>query len=550
MSVSSSEIERQAFPILSVPEVALLRPYGEQCSTHAGELLFEAGKGQPRLVVVLSGRVEVIDRSDGEDRYITGADPGGFVGEMGLLTGQTAYATCIVREPGEVLLVPAPNVQEAISTNPVVGNVLVAAFAARRQLLMRAAEATLTLIGPEASPGLLPLEEFVARNRIPYRWLEPDDQAAVALLGRVGAAGPANVWAVVRGQKALADPTPLYLAKALGLDLAIHQDAPADMLVVGSGPAGLAAAVYGASEGLQTIAIDDVAIGGQAGSSSLIENYLGFPTGISGGDLAFKAEVQALKFGARITMPRRATALRQSGDLFGVELDGYNTLLTRSVVIATGARYRRLEVPREEEFEGGAGIYYAATELEARMCRNSEVVIVGAGNSAGQAAMFLAETASRVHLIARGPDLQRSMSQYLISRLEHAPNVQIATNSQIATLHGDGHLEGVTVTDNAGEERVIGARALFVMIGADPHTEWLRGVVDLDERGFVLTGIVSDMDGSAILSPFQTSLAGIFAVGDVRSGSVKRVASAVGEGSVVVQAVHRYLASLNGPAQG
>ena len=544
MMISAEEIARNAFPVLSDEEVALLEPFGTHHATREGEVLFEAGQGAPIMIVVYSGRTEVVDRSEGSERLITSAGPGQFNGELSLLTGQTLYATCIVREGGEVLLIPAAAVQEIVATIPELSDILVAAFIARRQLLMQAAGPTLTLVGSDLAPAMLDLAEFLNRNRIPYRSLEPDDPAAIALLERVGARGSATVWVVIRGQKALADPGTLYLAKALGLDLAIGQTEPADLIVVGAGPAGLSAAVYGASEGLQTIVVDDVAIGGQAGSSSRIENYLGFPTGISGGDLAFKAEVQALKFGARITVPRQATGLRQEDGIFHLELDYLKPLRARSVIVATGARYRRLNLPNEEQFTS-AGIYYAATELEARLCRKSEVIVVGAGNSAGQAAMFLAGSAAQVHLVCRGANLERSMSHYLVTRLEHAPNVRIHLNSEVASLRGGKRLEEATVEMRGGACCDVTTNAVFVMIGADPCTDWLRGAVALDDRGFVVTGMADGVTGpaDALLSPFQTSVPGVFAVGDVRSGSVKRVASAVGEGSVVVQAVHRYLAS-------
>lgn len=550
MPISTEELQREAFFTLTGDEIAQLMPYGERRATRAGDVLFEAGDGAPVLVVVLAGRTEVIDRSDGSDRVISPIGPGQFSGELGLLTGQTVYANCIVREPGAVLIVPAAGVQEVIATSPTLGNALVTAFSARRQLLMQAAGPTLTIIGAAASPKILDLEEFVTRNRIPHRWLANEDPAAVALMQRTGASGDAEVWVVLRGQKALADPSPIYLAKALGLDLAIGQTAPADLVVVGAGPAGLSAAVYGASEGLDTIVVEDVAIGGQAGSSSRIENYLGFPAGISGGDLAFRAEVQALKFGARVTVPRGATGLRADENLFEIQLDGMKSLRARSVVIATGARYRRLGLEHQDRFEG-AGVYYAATDIEARLCRKQDVAVVGAGNSAGQAALFLAESARRVHLICRGPDLGQTMSSYLIARLEHAPNISIHTTCVVSALHGRDRLESVTVEKPSGVVHELQTCALFVMIGADPHTDWLRGTLKLDDRGFVVTGIAALEPGrplSDMFSLFQTSVSGVFAVGDVRSGSVKRVASAVGEGSVVVSAVHRYLAARGGEA--
>ena len=541
MSVRPTTFEHQAFPLLTEEQIALLRPFGEVRRTNIGDVLFEVGDRGYCLVVILSGQTAIIDRSEGSDRLITTGGPGQFHGELGLLTGQTVFTACVVQEPGEVLLIPPARVQEVIETFPVLSDLFVTAFSARRTILMRSAAATLTLIGRERSPNLLRLEEFVHRNRIPHRWLDPDDPLAVQLLQRLGATGHADVWVIVRGQKAMADPSNLYLAKALGLELAIYQEAPADLVVVGTGPAGLAAAVFAASEGLSTFAVDDIAIGGQAGTSSRIENYLGFPTGISGGELAFRGEVQALKFGARVTVPRRATALYREDDHYVVRLDDKSDLRGRSVVIATGARYRRLGLPGQETFEG-TGIYYAATELEARLCRNSDVVVVGGGNSAGQAAMFLAGTARRVHLVYRGPDLGHSMSRYLITRLEFAPNVRIHTESEVRELHGSEQLEAVTIANSAGQSETIAIRGLFVMIGADPCTDWLRGTIDLDEQGFVVTGLALG-NGKSATSIFETSLPGVFAVGDVRGGSVKRVASAVGEGSVVIASVHQFLAA-------
>ncbi len=542
MSDPAPEFERQAFPVLTDDQINLLRPFGEVRSTQSGDVLYEVGDRTYPLVVVLSGQTAIINRSEDDDQLITTTGPGGFNGELGLLTGQTVFAACVVREPGEVLLVPPAGVHAAIETIPVLSDLLITAFSRRRQLLMRVAASTLTLIGPESSANTLRLQEFVSRNRIPSRWFPPDDPAAVALLDRFHSDGESDVWVVVRGEKALRNPSNLYLAKALGLDLVVHQDAPADLVVVGAGPAGLSAAVYGASEGLTTVAVDDLAIGGQAGTSSRIENYLGFPTGISGGELAFRSEVQAVKFGARVTVPRRATALSREDEHYVVCLDDRSELRGRSVIIATGARYRRLGLPDQERFDG-AGIFYAATDLEARRCRNTEVVVVGGGNSAGQAAMFLAETARCVHLVYRGPVLGNSMSQYLVSRLQHAPNVRIHTGTEVQVLQGREQLESVAVVNGRGQRETIAARAVFVMIGSDPCTDWLQGAIDLDERGFVLTGVAAtnDVELADFKSPYETSLPGVFAVGDVRSGSVKRVASAVGEGSVVVQAVHRYL---------
>lgn len=543
MSVPETELRARAFPKLTEEQIDLLRAFGEVRQTHAGEVLFELGDRDYPLVVVLAGSTEIIDRSERVDRIVNVGEPGDFHGELGLLTGQTAFAACVVREPGEVLVVPQAAVREVIAMIPALSDILVIAFEARRRILMGSAASSLTIIGPEESPTVLRLQEFAARNRIPHRWLAPDDPFAMQVSFMEWPPNPNLVRVLIRGYQVLREPSNIQLAKALGLDLGFEQEASADLVVVGAGPAGLAAAVYGASEGLSTVAVDDVAIGGQAGTSSRIENYLGFPTGISGGELAFRAEVQALKFGARVAVPREATALRRENGHFVVRLDDKTELRGRSVVIATGARYRRLGLPEQDRYEG-SGIYYAATELEARRCRGREVIVVGGGNSAGQAAMFLAEGARCVRLVYRGPALGRSMSQYLLSRLEHAPTVKIQTNCDVLELHGEERLEAVTIGSRDSEPETIPVAAIFVMIGADPCTDWLHGVVELDERGFVRTGM--DWGDAGPRSPYQTSVRGVFAVGDVRDASVKRVASAVGEGSVVVQAVHQYLAAEGG----
>lgn len=541
MTPSDDMLNRQAMAVLSDEQLELLRPFGEVRETQAGDRLFAVGDERYPLVVVLAGRTEIVLSDDGRESVIKSSRRGDFDGELGVLTGQTAFAASIVREPGEVLLVPAASLQRAIATVPVLGDVLVPSLAARRQRLMHLAAATLTLIGAQTSRGLERLQEFTSRNRIPYRTFDVADPTARAILERFDAPRQADVWVVVRGQTLLTDPSNLELARAIGLDLEVHEEIPADLVIVGAGPAGLSAAVYAASEGLRTIVIDDLGIGGQAGASSRIENFLGFPTGISGSDLAFRAEVQAVKFGARITVPRRAISISRDDGGFAIALDDGSHVHGRSVIIATGAHYRRLGLEEQDRFEG-AGLHYAATEVEARVCRDREVVVVGGGNSAGQAAMFLSGSTRSVRLVCRGPSLAASMSSYLIDRLEYTPNVRIHTGCNVRALHGDERLEAVTLIDGDGNEEEVPACALFVMIGADPCTDWLRGTVELDEKGFVLTGADLPHNGAPGSSPFATSAPGIFAVGDARSGSVKRVASAVGEGSVVVQAVHRYLA--------
>jgi thioredoxin reductase (NADPH) len=545
MVINPENLRRQSATVLNPKEIALLRPLGTVQKTRVGDVLFNVGDTPYPLVVVLSGRTEIVDRSDGGETRIKTSGPGEFDGELGLLTGQAAFAACIVREAGEVLLIPRAGVLEVMATSPEVSDALVTAFSARRLLLMRSAAATLTFIGRENSGAIERLQEFTTRNLIPYRLLEPTDPAAVAILDRFGVHDGQHVWVLVRGQRLLKDPSILDLAKAIGFNLAVDQETPVDLLVIGAGPAGLSAAVYGASEGLSTIVVDNLTVGGQAGTSSRIENYLGFPVGISGGELAFRAGVQAIKFGARLTVPRQAVSLRRTDECFIVGLDDGTDVRGRCVVLATGVRYRTLGLPEEDVYAGN-GVYYAATELEARRCRNGPTVVVGAGNSAGQAAMFLSTTSSVVHLVSRGADLAHSMSHYLITRLEHTPNVHIHTEATVSALRGAESIETATITHHAaGGEEDVPVCGIFVLIGADPRTTWLGEMVRLDEHGFILTG--QDADAAAA-SPFQTSCPGVFAVGDVRSGSVKRVASAVGEGSVVVQAVHRYLAGIDAGA--
>jgi thioredoxin reductase (NADPH) len=535
------ELKRRANARLPDRVVATLEARGERRSVAEGELLYGVDDHQYPFVYVISATLQVRD----PDGLVLGVmEPGQFTGELSLLFGQTAFADCIVVKEGEVLLVAPKTVIELIQVDPEVSDVLLPAFAARRLLLIQRQQGTLTLVGHEGAPALQRILEYAERNRIPYRWLDPVDRAQKEEI-RACAAEGSGVEVIVRGRHVLHEPSVAEVARALGLELAAGQRDPVDLIIAGAGPAGLSAAVYGASEGLRTILFDDVAIGGQSASSSRIENFLGFPTGVSGADLAFRAELQAIKFGARVAVPRHAQKLRPSAlsGFFEVTLDDGTALLGRTVVIATGARYRKLGVSEEDRFQG-AGLYYAATELEARACKGQEVVVVGGGNSAGQAAMFLASRASCVRLVYRGSDLSDSMSHYLIERLRRAANVRIETRSQVVELSGDDRLRTVKIRDGEGQvvERAVGG--LFVMVGADPCTGWLKEAVRLDDRGFVLTGEYCGADAPTPYNIFQTSLAGVFAVGDVRSGSVKRVASAVGEGSVVVQAVHARLASL------
>jgi thioredoxin reductase (NADPH) len=535
------ELRRRANERLPDRVVATLAASGERRTVTVGETLIRVDDRQYPFVYMISATVEIRD----PDGLVLGVmDPGQATGELALLFGQPAFADCVVVKPGEVLIVPPHTIAELVQVDPEVSDVLLPAFAARRLLLMQRQQGTLTIVGREGSALLQQLVEFAERNRIPYRWLDPEKPTEREQI-EARALDPSAVQVVVRGRHVLHEPSVVEVARALGLELAADHSEPVDLIIAGAGPAGFSAAVYGASEGLRTILFDDVAIGGQSAASSRIENFLGFPTGVSGADLAFRAELQAIKFGARLALPRRAQKLQRSTrpGYYEVILDDGSTLLGRAVVIATGARYRKLGVPEEERFQG-AGLFYAATELEARTCKNQEVVVVGGGNSAGQAAMFLASRASCVRLVYRGRDLADSMSQYLIERLRHAANVSIETGSQVIELSGDEHLRSVKIRNRAGQVVERPVSGLFIMIGADPCTGWLKDAVRLDDRGFILTGEDCGADAAVPFNVFQTNLPGVFAVGDVRSGSVKRVASAVGEGSVVVQAIHARLASL------
>ena len=509
--------------------VAALRKRGTVKTFKAGEMMQEPGSDITEFHYVIDGEVEAVDGRTMEAIGIATLGPAQFFGDLQFLSGGVSLAGARAKQDSEMLCVPREDVLALMSDMPEMSDIIVTVFAARRRRAMEAKDSGLTLLGAEESADIRRVASFASRNRIPYREVEIDSDEGNALADRCGIerAYPA----VIFGQGHRIDPpTPEGVAAAIGLDLAVSADDLYDVLIVGGGPSGVAAAVYAGAEGLRAIVVEDLAIGGQAGTSSRIENYMGFPTGISGGDLVGRGEVQAMKFGTRFAVPRRAVALTQcEKKRFHVELDNGQSVSARALIVAAGVQYRRLPLDRLEELEG-AGVYYAATDVEARWCRDSDVAVIGGGNSAGQAAMFLARTATCVHLLVRGPSLASSMSDYLLSRLEAHPRITILTETEVTALHGEERLEGVTLNGPRGEQE-LGAKALFVMVGAAPNTEWLSGLIDLDEKGFVPTG--PDVGGR---TQYETSCPGVFAVGDVRSGSVKRVASAVGEGSVVMSA--------------
>jgi thioredoxin reductase (NADPH) len=551
MNDRTGVIRSTMFPALREDQIEALSRYGQTRETTAGQVLFRAGDTQNDFFVVLGGEVEVVDDFGGEVRTMGVFRAGSFLGDLHMLTGQGVPLSAVVREGGELLAIPRVQLKEVVTEESDLSDIILKTFLARRSYLMRTGVG-LRIVGSRHSEDATRLREFAARNRLPHVWIElEEDPNAEALLERFGvklSETPVTIW---QGEDVLKNPTNAELARDIGLKVDAPWELVYDLVVVEAGPAGLGASVYGASEGLSTLALESVALGGQAGTSSRIENYLGFPAGLSGFELASRALAQADKFGARTAVPEEAVGLRREDGHYRIELSEGGQVIARSVIAASGARYRRLDVPRLERFEG-VSVHYAATEAEAQRCEGEEAVVVGGGNSAGQAAVYLAGRTRRVYLLIRGGDLGKGMSRYLVDRVTEAENVELLANTEIRELLGEDRLDGVVVEDNrSGARRTLGARGLFVFIGAKANTGWLHGAVELDKRGFVLTGRA--LDGSALeedawggLSrepyPLETSLPGVFAAGDVRGGSIKRVASAVGEGAMAVSLVHQYLA--------
>jgi thioredoxin reductase (NADPH) len=543
-----------AFPRLSDAQIETLARRGERQRVEPGEVLFREGDKRYDFFVVLDGKVMVVSGYGGEERMIAVHGPRRFLGELSLLTGQAAFFTAVVREPGEVLVVPVERLRALVTQDTVLGDIVLRAYLLRREMLIGLG-AGFQIVGSRFSPDSRSLREFAARNRLPHRWIDlEEDEAAEALLNGLDVAPEETPVVIWRGNQVLRNPSNEELAQMIGLRARSVAEDVCDLLVVGAGPAGLAAAVYGASEGLGTVALDAVATGGQAGTSPRIENYLGFPSGISGAELADRAEIQAEKFGARISVPAEATALDERDGYYVVRFDDGSEATARTVLITTGARYRKLDVPRLEELEGTC-VYYAATMMEAHLCRGDPVAVVGGGNSAGQATLFLAQHTTKVTLLIRHEDLGRDMSRYLADRIERSPKVEVLRTTEVRELVGDRALEALVVENNqTGERRRIEARELFVFIGAKPHTGWLGDKLALDDRGFVLTGRAvrpaengEGQDAGHEPYLLETSLPGVFAAGDVRSGSIKRVASAVGEGAMAIRLVHARLQDYRHP---
>lgn len=519
---------------LSDAHVAHLRSIGEIVHFSPGETLVAFGAPNEAFFYILEGEAAAWDEVSGKRYGNATLGPTQFTGEMSFLSGGAAQLTNRAETPMTTIRVPRAAMLQAMADIPEMSDIIITVLAARRRRLIESGQAGLTLVGAEVDRDVRRIEAFATQNRIPFRALPLSSPEALALADRCGV--NADQALVVLGKGTVLDrPTPQVLARHLGLDLAIEAGAKFDVVIVGAGPAGLAAAVYAGAEGLKALVIDELAVGGQAATSSRIENYMGFPIGISGADLCARGEIQALKFGTRFAVPRRVCAVSRQDEGFALTLDDGVAVAATSIVVATGVQYRRLSLSRLEEFEG-AGVSYAATELEARHVQGRSAVVIGGGNSAGQAAMFLSRRADRVHLVVRGPSLAASMSDYLIERIRKNHAISLHFGAEVTALHGEGTLDAVTLRKADGESHVPTA-GLFVMVGAAPNTGWLAGLVDLDAKGFVLTD-----DGHAASCP------GIFAVGDVRAGSVKRVASAVGEGSVVISKVWDHVSRSREPA--
>ncbi len=537
METLAADLKTMVRTPLEDAHVAAMRKVGVERRLKAGEVLHRAGELVTEFCYLLDGEMEAVDPSTG-GRYGDGATlgPTQFAGDIAFLHGGAYSMALRAVQDTTLLCVERETMLDLMARVPEMSDIIITVFAARRRGQLEREASALTLIGAEADRNIRRIAAFAGRNRIPVRSLTLDEAEAEAVAHACSIAP--NAPAVIFGKgEVIADPTPRKIAARMGLDLSFEEDELHDVLIVGGGPAGVAAAVYAGSEGLKALVVEDLAVGGQAGTSSRIENYMGFPTGISGADLCWRGEVQAMKFGTRFAVPRRAvTLMRKDDGTFHITLDDGAETCARALVVATGVQYRKLPIERLEDFES-AGIYYAATDVEARFCRNTEVVVIGGGNSAGQAAMFLSRTAQHVHVLVRGDSLAASMSRYLTDRLEAHPRITIHYRTQMTCCHGDTELDAITIRNAAdGQDWQIRTRAVFVMVGAAPNTQWLSGLVDLNEQGFVKTG--ADVGQS---SGYATSCPGIYAVGDVRAGSVKRVASAVGEGSVVISRVWEYL---------
>jgi thioredoxin reductase (NADPH) len=533
--------EAQTYPLLKAEMVDRIAGYGTEEQIPKGGMIYERGQRGVDFFLLLDGAIEIFDEDRlGRRSAVAVHRARQFTGEMNFFNDREILVSGRAAADSRVIRVKRADFRRLISAEPDIGEIIMRAYILRRVSYIRHGYGGVLLLGPSHNGDMLRLQNFLTRNTYPHRAMASDLDIEAAEVMKSLALSPSDLPVVIApGPEVLHNPTNADLADALGLTETLDPNRVYDLAVVGAGPAGLAAAVYGASEGLSTIVLEALAPGGQAGTSSKIENYLGFPTGISGQALAGRAQAQAQKFGAHLAISRVAAALECTDTPYRIRLADGQAISACAIVVATGARYRKLDVPHYARYEG-QGIYYAATAMEAQLCIGEEVVVVGGGNSAGQATMFLSRTVSHVHVLVRGAGLAATMSDYLVQRIDTSPRITVHPYSEITALAGDTLLRQVTWTNRrTGESVAKPIGSLFVMIGAEPNTEWLGGCLTLDSKGFVQTG--HDEAGQALASPYATTMPGIYAVGDVRSGSVKRVASGVGEGSVVVQAIHQYL---------
>jgi thioredoxin reductase (NADPH) len=547
---SALDARTQAFPVLTAAQISRVRSGSRLRDVKKDEILFEPGDMNVPFFVLLSGSMEIVQPDLAGERLIATHGPGEFTGEMTMISGRRCLVRARVTEPGEFLELGGDGLRSLVAKDAELSEIFMRAFILRRLKLISRGQGNVTLMGSQHSANTLRLREFLNRNEHPYTYVDLDtDKTSQELLDRFEVKLDEIPVVICSARSVLRNPSIQGLADCLGLNSAIDELQVRDLIIVGAGPSGLAAAVYGASEGLDVLVIETATPGGQAGSSSKIENYLGFPTGVSGQELAARAIAQSEKFGAKMMVAHSVARLDCQRHPYKVVLDNGNRLAARAVVIATGAQYNKPRIANLEQFEG-RGIYYGATYMESQLCEQEEIIVVGGGNSAGQAAVFLSQTARKVHMLVRSGELSDTMSRYLIQRIEENPAIELHYKMEITALDGDAHLERVTWQDKSGgETSVHPIRHVFIMAGASPRTEWLRGCVALDDKGFILTG--RDLDTAtggplwALARPpqmLETSLPGVFAVGDVRSGNVKRVASAVGEGAIAVHLVHRALA--------
>src|SRR5258706_276793 len=548
LDLAEHDLDAIALPKLEQTQMAALErcPKTIRKSYQNGEKLFEVGDRDFRFFVIKSGEVEIVDNSEEPQKTIAILGPGEFTGEVTQLTGGPSPVSGIARGDCEVYEISAEGLRHILNLVPDLGDTILHAFIARRQLLRECKNFKgLRVLGSRYSRDTFRIRDFLAKNRIMFTWLDLEVDPQVGQLLKQFGLTEGDTPVIAWGRKLLLrNPSNLELAQALGIRTPLEQTVY-DLVIVGSGPAGLAAAVYGASEGLNTLVMERAGPGGQAGRSMRIENYLGFPTGITGSELADRAVMQANKFGARLPVPTPVASLAFENGYAALHIDNGETVMAKCLLIATGAEYRRLVAEGCAPFEG-SGVYYAATINEAPLCRDAKVVVVGGGNSAGQAAVFLAGVAQTVYLVVRGDSLYKSMSYYLARRIEELPNIKVLYNTSVRRMYGDGHLGAVELIDKiTGATRTIETPALFSFIGALPRTDWLPPEIEKDEKDFVCTGfsLALSRHWTAKRQPFllETSRPGVFAAGDVRSGSVKRVASAVGEGAMAVQFVHEFL---------